>query len=259
MHEPLASLNVIALCVGLAAAMLIFTEIGFRIGGRIRNQRDKDAPVSLSPMVGGLLGMLAFVLAFTFSMAAGQHDARKQNMLDESNAIGTAYLRASLLDDPPREEVRSLLREYVNVRLQGAAGDDLDHALEESVRIHEALWQAVSAAAVARPDTNTALVLESINEVIDMHQKRVTAGLRNRIPGTVWLALLLISALTMLTLGTQIGLSGKRRWAALIPLALAFAVLVALVVDLDRPQKGLITVSQQAMVELAASIGASDG
>jgi purine-cytosine permease-like protein len=100
------------------------------------------------------------------------------------------------------------------------------------------------------PSTNTALMIQSVNNVIDMHEKRVTAALRNRIPSSIWIALVAISVLTMITMGTQIGLTGKRRLVAVIPLALAFAVLVVLVVDLDRPQKGLITVGQQAMVDL---------
>jgi predicted benzoate:H+ symporter BenE len=97
-------------------------------------------------------------------------------------------------------------------------------------------------------------VIQAINEVIDMHEKRVSAGVRNRIPGSIWIALFIISTLTMITMGTQVGLTGKRRLVAIIPLALAFAALATVVVDLDRPQQGLITVSQQAMVDLQESM-----
>jgi hypothetical protein len=249
------SWHVAWLYVGVTILMLVCCELGYQFGARARSRQDKEAPISLGPMVGGLMGMLAFVLAFTFSMAASQHDLRKQNVLDEADAIGTAYLRAELLDEQSATEVQQLLREYVDIRLQAVNGGDLDAALARSVEIHGLLWGRVSSAAREAPSTNTLLIIQSINDVIDMHEKRVNAGLRNRIPGSVWIALFAISALTMITMGTQVGLSGRRRLVAVIPMSMAFAVLVILVVDLDRPQRGLITVGQQAMVDLQSSIG----
>jgi hypothetical protein len=234
--------------------MLAFSELGFQFGARARKTRDKDATASLGPMVGGLMGMLAFVLAITFSMAASQHDLRKQNVIDEANAIGTAYLRADLLNEPVTSEVKQLLREYVDIRLQAVNGGDLNAILARSVEIHGQLWSMVSAAARTAPNINTSLNIQSINEVIDMHEKRVNAGLHNRIPTSVWLALLAISALSMMTLGTQVGLTGKRRLFAVIPMLMAFAVLVTLVADLNRPTKGLITVGQYAMLNLQNSM-----
>ncbi|MEH6465958.1 MAG: hypothetical protein V7771_18950 [Shewanella psychromarinicola] len=201
-----------------------------------------------------MLTLLAFVLAFTFSIASHQHDLRKQNVLEEANSISTAYLRADWLDKQYSTGVKHLLREYVDIRLKAASGTDLDTVVAKSVEIHDHLWALVSAAAKERPNTNTSLMIQSINDIIDMHEKRVTAGLRNRIPSSVWMALIGIIALTMITMGAEVGLTGKRRLVAMIPLVLAFAVLVALVVDLNRPQSGLITVGQQSMVDLQRSM-----
>jgi hypothetical protein len=240
--------------VGVAILMLTFGEVGYQFGVRSRTRQDKEAPTSLGPMVGGLLGMLAFVLAFTFSMASSQHDRRKQYVLEEANSIGTAYLRADLLDKQYGIKVKRLLREYVDIRLKAASGSDIDTALAKSVEIHGLLWEQVSSAAGESPNTNTLLMIQSINDVIDMHEKRVTAALRNRIPTSVWIALVGITALTMITMGAQVGLTGKRRLVAVVPLVLAFAVLVTLVVDINRPQSGLITVGQQSMVELQRSM-----
>jgi hypothetical protein len=230
--------------VGVSILMLVFSEVGYQFGVHSRTGHDKEAPSSLGPMVGGLLAMLAFVLAFTFSIASHQHDVRKQSVLEEANSIGTAY----------GLKVKHLLREYVDIRLKAANGSDIDTAVARSVEIHNHLWDLVSAAAKERPNTNTSLMIQSINDMIDMHEKRVTAGLRNRIPSSVWMALVGIIALTMITMGTQVGLTGKRRLVAMIPLVLAFAVLVTLVVDLNRPQSGLITVGQQSMVDLQRSM-----
>ena len=105
-------------------------------------------------------------------------------------------------------------------------------------------------AARAGPGTNSALLVEAVNGVIDLHEKRVVGGLYNRIPGSIWLVLSAITALTMVMLGVQMGLTGKRRFVAVLRMSLAFAVLVTLVVDLNRPQGGLITVGQQSMLDL---------
>jgi hypothetical protein len=207
-------------------------------------------------MVAGLLGMLGFVLALSFSMAATQHELRKTNVLEEANAIGTAYLRTDLLDRHRAMEMKRLLREYVDVRLDAAEGKtDLSAALVRSVEIHGLMWAQAASAANARPNTNTALMIQSINDVIDLHERRVTGAIRNRIPGSVWVALLLITTLTMITMGMYVGSAGQRRLGAVLPVSLAFAALVTLVVDLNRPQSGLITVGQQSMVELRRNMG----
>jgi hypothetical protein len=98
-----------------------------------------------------VLTLLAFVLAFTFSIASHQHDLRKQNVLEEANSISTAYLRADLLDKPYGLKVKHLLRDYVDIRLKAASGIALDTAMAESVEIHYLLWALVSAAAKERP------------------------------------------------------------------------------------------------------------
>jgi len=252
--ELFESLPIAWLYIAIAILMLAFCEVGYQFGFHAKARQDKDAPTSLGPMVGGLLGMLAFVLAFTFSMASSQHDLRKQNVLKEANLIGTANLRADLLDKKYRVEVKRLLKEYVDVRLKAASGSDINTALEKSIEIHNLLWAQVSSVAIENPSTNTSLMIQAINGVIDMHEKRVTGALRNRIPISVWIALAAITALSMIAMGTQVGLTGNRRLIAVIPLALAFAVLVTLVVDLNRPQNGLITVGQQSMVHLQRSM-----
>jgi hypothetical protein len=248
------SLPVAGVYVLVTLLILGSCEVGYHLGHHARSRQDKVASESLGPMVGGLLGMLAFVLAFTFSMAATQNDKRKQGVLDEANAIGTAYLRTELLPAEEGAVLRQQLSEYVNERLRAVDQSNLASALARSVELHAQMWAQVAAAARKDANTNTALMAEALNQVIDMHENRVSAALYNRIPGSVWIALFAICGLAMLTLGTQIGLSGKRRLVAVLPLSLAFAVLVTLVVDIDRPQSGLIKVGQSSMLDLQQSM-----
>lgn len=248
----LEAMPIMTVYVCVALLILAACEAGILIGRHyIRVREDEGAQTSVGPIVGGLLGMLAFVMAFTFSMASTHHVARTQDVLTEATHIGTAYLRADLLGDAQGARLKRLLREYVDVRLRTARpGGDLQAGMARSVQIQAQAWALVSSA--ARDDSNrfAALVVTSINDVIAMHERRLTDAVHARIPGGIWLGLMAITVLTMGTLGMQVGLSGKRRLVGIIPIALAFSVLVTLILDLNRPQGGFITVSQQPLVDL---------
>lgn len=236
--------------------ILVACEIGFVIGRHHRRKQPAtDAHVSIGPLVGGLLGMLAFVLAITFSMAAGQQDRRKQDVLSEANIIRTAYLRADMLGEPRKSAIQQLLREYVDVRLQASRPDrQLSADLERSLEIHRLLWGQVTAAVAADPKDVTMLEVEAINALIDMHAQRYNDAIRVRIPASVWLGLIVITILTSLTLGVHVGSTGKRWLVAVVPFSVSFAVLITLVVDLNRPQGGFMNVSQQPMIDLQTTM-----
>jgi len=222
----------------------------------IANKKFKEEvePGTLSPMVGGLIGVLGFLLAFTFSIATSQYTQRKEYVLEEANEIGTAYLRTDLIDSIHKIEVKQLLREYVDVRLQALSSTDINKELTRSVELHGLMWNEVTEAALVKPNTNTSLMIQSINNVIDVHEKRVTAGLRNRIPLSIWITLLAISLMTMATIGIKAGFTKPRGLIAVIPMIMAFAALTTLIADINRPQKGLFKIGQQSMISVQKSM-----
>jgi hypothetical protein len=116
-------------------------EVGFRIGRRRQHQTEGKFEVS-GAMIGATMGLLAFMLAFTFNGAAGRHDTRKGLVIEEVNAIETTWLRAGFLDEPNRTEVRGLLRDYVDVRMKAAGGDtdDSEELRAESEAMQSRLW-----------------------------------------------------------------------------------------------------------------------
>ena len=244
------TLSISIIYIGLCLMMLIAFEIGYQINRRYIGLKDKIEPATLSPMIGGLIGVLGFLLAFTFSIATEQFSQRKQYVLEEANEIGTAYLRTDLIDSLHKNEVKQLLREYVDTRLKAVSSTNINNELIKSVELHRLLWREVSAAALAKPDENSSLMIQSINNIIDLHEKRVTAGLRNRIPISIWITLLAISFMTMITIGIKAGFTKPRGLIAVIPMILAFAALTTLIVDLNRPQKGLFKVGQQSMISV---------
>ena len=251
------SVPIWGLFLGTMGVVALALEAGFRLGRRRRDRVEGKSEVS-GAMVGATLGLLAFMLAFTFNGAAGRHDVRKSLVIEEANAIDKAWLRAGFLAEPDRTEVRGLLKDYVDVRVKAASGKmDLGEAARRSVELHDRMWARAEAA--GRRDSAsipTGLFIQALNEVIDLHLKRLTYAIRNRVPPTIWVTLYLLMAVGMFMMGTQIGLSGARHVGMELALAVSFSVVLFVIADLDRPQEGLINVSQQAMVDLQARLDA---
>ncbi|MEW6273483.1 MAG: resistance to Congo red protein [Thermodesulfobacteriota bacterium] len=235
--------------------VLLTIEVGFRIGRRRARGTDPEKESPVGAMVGASLGLLAFLLAFTFGFAASRFEARRTVLIEEVNAIGTAYLRTSMIPEPARGDARRLFREYVDVRLHAPRSGQSDAAIRRSLEIQGELWRGAAALGEASPQSIVlGLYVQSLNEVIDLHTKRVTEALRVRVPAVIWLVLYSVTALAMAELGYQTGLSGRRRPLSIPALALAFAAVMLLIADLDRPQAGMVRVSQQAMSELRQSM-----
>jgi hypothetical protein len=245
---------VLLLTIGL---VLLSLEIGVRLGKRTLS-RGGGRPEVSGAMVGATMGLLAFMLAFTFNSAATRHDARKNLVMEEANAIETTWLRAGFLAEPSRAHFRGLLREYVDVRLQAAAGTtDLDSAIRRTEVLQEQMWAvALENGGKNGSSITTGLFVQSLNEVIDLHLKRLTVGVRNRVAPTILVTLFVLLAAGMVMVGAQVGLSGTRNWWIESALAVAFSLVMFLIADLDRPQQGLVNVSQQSMSELLVRMGA---
>ena len=257
-YGPLDAFPLWLLLLFTIAVIFLAVESGFRLGRYRRGHSpEKDTPVGA--MVGAMLGLLAFILAFTFGLAASRFDARRLTILNEANAIGTTYLRAGLLPEPQRSEIRKCLREYVDVRLEAAQPGKVHASLARSVELHTELWS--QATLVAEQDTRsivTGLFIESLNELIDLHATRVLVGLRSRIPAVIWGALYFVAIVTMATVGYQEGLASTRRSLASLAIVVTFSVVLLLTMDLDRLHEGLIQLSQQGMLDVREAMKAPD-
>jgi hypothetical protein len=250
-------LSILFLLFGLFLWLAIEGGYGLGKWRRARTADEKEQPVGA--MVASILGLVALVLGFTFSLAGSRFDARRMAVLEEANAIGTTYLRSRLLPQPQRAEIGKLLREYVQVRIEGVEQGKTQQAIVRSEELHGLLW--VQAAAAAEKDSHsivTGIFIQSLNDVIDLHSKRVLVGLRSRIPLVIWLGLFGLSMLGMAAVGYLAALSGTLRSPAMLGLVLAFAVVLLLIADLDRGQEGLLRISQQSMIDLQKSMTPAD-
>lgn len=246
---PLLPIFLISLGVILAAA-----EFGRWLGRRTKG-RVGDQVLTLESAV---LGLLALMIAFTFAVALSRFEGRRDAVLNEANAIGTTALRARLLPPPHNAEILKLLREYVQVRLEITqrvpSPAEFDAAVVRSNQIQEALWQ--QAMAMAAKDTGvvpTGLFIQTLNEMIDDHAKRL-AALRTRVPDIVLLALYGVAAVAGAFSGYASGLGARTSRLPVYVTILLVCAVILLIQDLDRPNTGFITTSQQPMIDTAAAI-----
>ena len=236
-------------------AFMVATMAGHLFGVRARVRLGEGATADLGTTLGGLLGLLGLMLAFTFGMAGQRFDWRKTLVVEEANAIGTAWLRTDLIPEPHRTQARDLLRDYTQARLEVAVAATRDQGIARSERLQTSLWTVTAAAATAAPTPTVALFASAVNEVIDMHGRRVAAALRNPIPPTIFTTLYAVALLVLAVTGYSRGIAGDRSALATAALTIVLAVVFALILDLDRPYEGLLTVSQQAMRDVLSSMG----
>jgi hypothetical protein len=253
--QPLDAIPLWALILGVVALLWGFMEIGYRYGKWRHALHPDERDQSVGALVASILALVGLVLAFTFSLAAGRFDDRRLVVLEEANAIGTAYLRARLLPEPERTEVARLLREYVVVRIRGVQEGKPDEAIARSEALHDQLWTAAASAATKNEQSiMTGVFIQALNNVIDVHSKRVMLGLRSRIPVVIWAGVFGLALLGTTAVGYQAALTTSRRSPAMIGLILTFAVVFWIITDLDRGQQGLLQISQRSMLDLQRSM-----
>lgn len=235
------------------------------IWGKHRARKpERQAEASEGVIITASLGLLAFMLAITFGTTAQFLQIRRQLLLAEVNAIGTTYLRTRLLAEPRGGDLRSLLREYVAVRLK-IAGEELVHdpeKLKEQVAYSEALLSQMwrHAAALERDSRNPeieALFIQSLNDVIDLKTSRWTV-FHYRLPPIIWYVLFVITVLSMMMVGYRKGLSGRRGMGMEILLALNFSLVVLLIADLDRVSEGSFRSRERPLYELQKQMQESE-
>jgi hypothetical protein len=235
---------------------LICYEVGFRVGRwwQDRMPGEQEGPADM--LVGSLLALMAFLLAITMGMASDRFDTRRGLVLQEANAIGATYLKADYLPASDAEAMKELLRQYLPLRI---ASDDLAQVaanLRRSKELHAEMWAI--AARVARSGHSPDLVSsfgDSLTDLVSVAQTRVTSALYARVPETVIWILLIGSALSLGMVGYSAGLKGRRSMLGAVILVVALGVVLMLVIDLDRPQEGLLTVSQRPLTDVQGWIG----
>lgn len=238
-----------------AILALLGYEAGFRIGTWWQDRTPGEQEGPTGTLVGSILALMAFLLAVTMSMASDRFDTRRGLVLQEANAIGTTYLRAGYLPAPANAEMRELLRQYAPLRIAPSTLPEVQQNLAQSDVLLAEMWTIAEDVARTAGNDVVALFIESLNEVIDVNEERVIAGIYARVPETVILLLSVGAILSLVMLGYSSGITGRRSVLSAVVLVIALGAVLTLVIDLDRPRDGLIEVSQQPLMDLVNSIG----
>jgi hypothetical protein len=247
----LADRGLLPLGAFLLALLLLANEIGYRIGRWRAAARLEDAESNIGVLTAGMLGLLAFTLGLTISIAESRYEARRDLVMTEANAIGTAWLRAGLVRGGEGPEIRSELEEYTRIRLDYTrAGHDpvAEAALNAATSAAQTrIWTLAQAAALREPNPLMAGLVASLNETFDSALSQRFAY-ESRAPVHIMWLLLAGSLLAVGAVGMQLGLGPQRHLVLSVLLMMMWTGGMLLITDLNRPRQGQIRVDPAPLV-----------
>ena len=238
------------------ALMVLMLELGFRFGSHNKAKTVKAQVAQVRALMGATLGLLAFMLAFTFSAAQGHFEKRIQLQVDEAIISKNAFMKTDLSEEPVRTQARGLILEHAEGRVKllemvrERRQEEVFRVLKRSNEIQQKLWSLGTNGSVFEEEE----FAHSVLELMDMQTRRVHAALTNRIPLVIWLTLYFTALMSMIVVGYQAGLTEKRSPVATFSLALAFSAVMMLIMDLDRPLQSLFEVDVTVMEQLVGFI-----
>jgi hypothetical protein len=253
MHSIFAEVDSWLIALALAPAMFAAWQFGRWHGRRLRAE---SGEVPVSKFEDASLALLGLLLGFTFSMAIVKHDQRRLMVVADSNAIGDFYTCASLLNEPVRTKLQGVLHSYTRLRLEltGRRLDEatLENALGQMQQMQDQMTVLVGQALVAGtpiavPLTNT------LNGITSNHAARLAAA-RDRLPVSVVLLLLISAVVSSMLVGREQGASDKADVAGTVSFIVLASFAVYVILDLNQPERGLITVSQEPIQRLLSSM-----
>ncbi len=238
--------------IGLFLGMVLFLELGRRIGQRMRAADPEGANVGVGAVDGAVFALFGLLIAFTFSGAASRFDDRRQLIIDEANAIGTAWTYLDLLPVGEQPPMRDLFREYTDTRI--ATFEKLpdipaaEAELARSLALQDEIWTRAIALCEAKKDTATTnLVLGSLNEMNNITTTR-TAATRIHPPPTIFALLFALALCSALLAGYGMAGARARSWTHIVGFAAVIALSVYVIRDIEYPRLGFIRVSNTDQV-----------
>lgn len=255
MFDWLYGLDILVLYPATLALVLGAAWFGNRQGLRMRRGPDEDGDVAT--LTGAALGLLALLIAFSFSMAENRFDQRRAMVLEEANAIGTAASYAMMLPEAPRGALLGMLRDYALLRAGLGVPYDparMEREIAAALALQGRMWGLAAELGLAAPQSLAVhRFVGALNEVTNMQERRLSA-LRGHVPSPVIFILIATACIGMGFSGFNAGVAGAGRVAANTLMSATIALLIILIIDLDRPHRGLIEVPVQPLLNAAAAI-----
>ncbi|QIZ81842.1 hypothetical protein [Thalassovita gelatinovora] len=246
------------IAIALLGLMLVVMQLGILVGKRRQARETEDSKNQANTVQGSLLGMLALLLGFTFSLSLGRYDQRSIEVVNEANAIGTAWLRTDLVADARRDDAKTLLHQYGLIRLEtsqiSAANDDeRDKLIAKAEALFDSLWRLASTEAREISNPVTMGFASSLNDMIDALSAR-DAAVNRHVPELVLFLLFGTFILLGAVVGYSSAISNIRPGVPVYAMMILIVILVFLIIDLDRPRRGLIEVDQSKLLSTVAAM-----
>lgn len=241
--------------VGLFGGMLLLLEWGRQLGRRRSRKDEEGARAGLGAVEGAVFALLGLLIAFTFSGAASRFDSRRELVVQEANAIGTAWLRIDLLPAAAQPELRDLFRRYFDLRLAGYRQlPDIAAALEtldKANALQGTIWTRAVAACQQAPPQVVAQVIPALNEMFDIATTRTSAS-RIHPPAIIFVMLGILALMSSLLAGYAMAGGKTRSWMHMFGFSLILATTVYVILDLEFPRMGIIRIDRMddVLVEL---------
>jgi hypothetical protein len=240
--------------IWLIVIALLVILVGANFVGQWVRRRRPEGAIEFEPegyVVSSVLGLLALLLGFTFSLAVERFETRRVLVMEEANAIRTAYLQADTFADPYRSRLKGLLAAYAENRLalgKAQQRSEVERELAADASLQKAIWSESVAAIGTMRDDISSTYMSSVNSVLELGATRKAAR-QVHVPRRVFMILLLYMAISSAMLGYVI--DRRHRTSVLIMLGLT-ALAFVLILDIDSATRGSIRESQAPMEQLNA-------
>jgi hypothetical protein len=260
-----SALKPLFLFIIIVAVYMLIISLGAYIGHKKLIGGIKEPETAIETTVASVLGLLAFILGFTFSLTWTRFANRNRMVIGHAKAIGLCYLRTGLITIPQKLQIRKYLYEYTNLLLAMQSGKDLERSLSRVEELHMLIWKETETLVKEDIDSEMrSLFVASVNELISLSLERKTVTLFIKVPNAIWRTLLLLAAIGMLGFGYQAGVFGISRLFQLVLLPVAFALVIVLISDLNsqdprrrfkvtrRPLREVLDMMRKDMPQLVA-------
>lgn len=230
-----------------AIVNFILIYLGFVAARYFEADSDPRTDAAFGIAQASIFGLTTLILAFSFSLTAERFDVRANLVVKEANAISTTYLRASSLHPLDAAHFRSLLKSYTELRLQASAFEPSSQARAETSKqtatVTDKLWDLAEVTADAHPgDVELGLLTQALNDTFDASDELTVAG-SIHMPETVLALILIVTFASAFMLGLTFGRAGTRSISMAVTFSVLFAVVIFAIVDLDRPERGVVNIS----------------
>jgi cellobiose-specific phosphotransferase system component IIC len=247
--------NSILIVAVLFVLIMLAQEAGYRIGRHHQRKSDKDVKSQTSTIQAGTLGLLALILGFAFSMSLQTYNSRTEAVVNEASAIRTALMRTHLLPAPYDSLTHVQLQQYVDLRLalsntNYAMVKEQEALADKTEAQQRAIWDhAVKAARLDPNPVTTGYFATALNQMVVAHDER-NALLAMHVPEVILYLLFIVFIMAGALIGYGSGLGQRRTNLPSALLSLMICLVVFIIIDLDRPMRGIVKVDQHSLERL---------